>query len=43
MVCPIGKDRELYGSSSVTKEGVAHCQNFGSKNAARRDGGSVQA
>jgi O-acetylhomoserine (thiol)-lyase len=33
MVCPIGKDRKLYGFSSVTKEGIAHCQNFGSKNA----------
>ncbi|MDR1978531.1 MAG: 4Fe-4S binding protein [Synergistaceae bacterium] len=33
MVCPIGQDRKIYGNSSVTKEGVAHCQNFGSRNA----------
>jgi O-acetylhomoserine (thiol)-lyase len=31
-VCPIGRDREIYGGSSVTKEGIAHCQSFGSKN-----------
>ena len=32
-VCPIGEDRKLYGPQSVSKEGIKHCQNFGSKNA----------
>lgn len=32
-VCPVGEDRKLYGKSSVTKEGIVHCQNHGSKNA----------
>jgi O-acetylhomoserine (thiol)-lyase len=31
-VCPIGLDRKIYGASSVAEEGIAHCQNFGSKN-----------
>jgi O-acetylhomoserine (thiol)-lyase len=32
-VCPVGEDRKLYGMRSVSPEGVAHCQNFGSRNA----------
>ncbi|MDR2179078.1 MAG: 4Fe-4S binding protein [Synergistaceae bacterium] len=32
-VCPVGQDRKIYGASSVAEEGIAHCQNFGSKNA----------
>lgn len=32
-VCPIGEDKKRYGKRSVSDEGVAHCQNFGSKNA----------
>jgi O-acetylhomoserine (thiol)-lyase len=32
-VCPVGNDRALYGKSSVTPEGIAHCRNFGSRNA----------
>ena len=32
-VCPVGEDRKCYGASSVSKAGIAHCQNFGSKNA----------
>lgn len=32
-VCPVGEDRRLYGKSSVSKEGILHCQSFGSKNA----------
>jgi O-acetylhomoserine (thiol)-lyase len=28
-VCPVGRDRQRYGVSSVTKEGVTHCRNFG--------------
>lgn len=32
-VCPVGEDRKLYGKSSVSKEGIQHCQNFGSRNA----------
>jgi O-acetylhomoserine (thiol)-lyase len=31
-VCPVGRDREVYGNSSVTPEGIQHCQSFGSKN-----------
>jgi O-acetylhomoserine (thiol)-lyase len=30
-VCPVGKDRKIYGRSSVTEEGIAHCRSFGSK------------
>jgi O-acetylhomoserine (thiol)-lyase len=29
-ICPVGGDREIYGRSSVTEEGIAHCQSFGS-------------
>ena len=32
-VCPVGEDRRRYGARSVSPEGVAHCQDFGSKNA----------
>ncbi|MBR1672117.1 MAG: epoxyqueuosine reductase [Fretibacterium sp.] len=32
-VCPVGEDRKRYGASSVTEAGIAHCQNFGSRNA----------
>lgn len=32
-VCPIGEDKKLYGSSSVSPDGITHCQNHGSKNA----------
>lgn len=32
-VCPVGEDRKIYGKSSVSKEGIAHCRNFGSLNA----------
>lgn len=32
-VCPIGDDKKLYGTSSVSREGITHCQNHGSKNA----------
>lgn len=32
-VCPIGEDRKIYGTSSVSKEGIEHCQSFGSRNA----------
>jgi len=32
-VCPVGDDKKLYGSTSVSPEGIAHCQNHGSKNA----------
>ena len=32
-VCPVGEDKKLYGSSSVSSEGIAHCKNHGSKNA----------
>ncbi|MEE1013372.1 MAG: 4Fe-4S dicluster domain-containing protein [Clostridia bacterium] len=32
-VCPVGADRKIYGKSSVSDQGIAHCQNFGSKNA----------
>ena len=32
-VCPIGEDRKIYGASSVSPEGIEHCQNFGSLNA----------
>ena len=28
-VCPVGNDKKLYGGSSVSKEGIAHCQDFG--------------
>lgn len=31
-VCPIGADRKVYGKSSVSEEGIAHIQNFGSLN-----------
>jgi epoxyqueuosine reductase len=31
-VCPIGEDRKLYGETSVSPEGIVHCQNHGSKN-----------
>ena len=31
-VCPVGEDRRRYGSSSVSKEGIEHCQSFGSAN-----------
>ena len=31
-VCPVGEDRRLYGGRSVSKEGVEHCQSFGSAN-----------
>ncbi|MDR3231518.1 MAG: 4Fe-4S dicluster domain-containing protein [Synergistaceae bacterium] len=34
-VCPVGLDRKIYGNSSVTPEGIAHCQSFGSKNAVK--------
>ncbi|MBO4877951.1 MAG: epoxyqueuosine reductase [Ruminococcus sp.] len=32
-VCPVGADKKIYGRHSVPAEGIAHCQNFGSKNA----------
>ena len=32
-VCPIGVDKKIYGRKSVSDAGIAHCQNFGSKNA----------
>ncbi len=32
-VCPVGLDRRKYGAASVSKEGIDHCRNFGSKNA----------
>lgn len=32
-VCPIGADKKIYGRKSVSDAGIAHCQNFGSKNA----------
>ena len=32
-VCPVGEDRKRYGASSVSADGIAHCQNFGSRNA----------
>ncbi len=32
-VCPVGADKKVYGAHSVSPEGIAHCQNFGSKNA----------
>lgn len=32
-VCPVGADKKIYGRKSVSEEGIAHCQNFGSKNA----------
>lgn len=31
-VCPIGEDRKIYGSSSISPEGIEHCKNHGSKN-----------
>jgi O-acetylhomoserine (thiol)-lyase len=41
MVCPVGNDRKIYGSSSVSGEGVFHIQDKGARrnflfNAARR-------
>jgi O-acetylhomoserine (thiol)-lyase len=36
-VCPVGEDRKIYGRSSVSKEGIGHCQNFGSLNAVNDD------
>lgn len=32
-VCPVGDDKKTYGRSSVSEEGIEHCQAFGSKNA----------
>ncbi|MBR3417870.1 MAG: epoxyqueuosine reductase [Oscillospiraceae bacterium] len=32
-VCPVGEDKKVYGKSSVSEDGIAHCQAFGSKNA----------
>ena len=32
-VCPIGADKKRYRNSSVSAEGIKHCQSFGSKNA----------
>lgn len=32
-VCPGGADRKRWGASAANAEGIAHCQNFGSKNA----------
>ncbi len=32
-VCPVGADKKRWGASAVSAEGIAHCQNFGSKNA----------
>lgn len=32
-VCPVGKDRKLYGNQAVSKEGIKHCQAHGSANA----------
>lgn len=31
--CPVGVDKKLYGVHSVSAEGIAHVQDFGSKNA----------
>jgi len=28
--CPVGEDRKLYDKSSVSEEGILHCQSFGS-------------
>lgn len=30
-VCPIGEDKKLYGPSSISKEGIIHCQSHGAK------------
>jgi O-acetylhomoserine (thiol)-lyase len=30
-VCPVGRDREVYGNASVTPEGISHCRSFGSR------------
>lgn len=30
-VCPIGEDKKLYGSSSISEEGIIHCQSHGAK------------
>lgn len=32
-VCPVGEDKKIFGRTSVTPEGIAHCQDYGSKNA----------
>ena len=32
-VCPVGNDKKVYGSSSVSEEGIEHVRNFGSLNA----------
>ena len=32
-VCPVGADKKRWGASAVSAEGIAHCQDFGSKNA----------
>lgn len=32
-VCPVGQDRKIYGAHSVTTDGIAHVQDFGSLNA----------
>lgn len=32
-VCPVGKDRKIYGWQSVSEEGISHVQDFGSLNA----------
>lgn len=32
-VCPVGADKKRWGASAISAEGIAHCQDFGSKNA----------
>ena len=32
-VCPVGKDRKRWRGEAVSAAGIAHCQDFGSKNA----------
>lgn len=33
LICPVGRDKERYGPASVSPEGIAHCQTYGSLNA----------
>lgn len=35
-VCPVGEDWKKYKGEAVSREGIAHCQDFGSKNAVRK-------
>lgn len=36
-VCPVGEDKKIYGAHAVSPEGIAHVQDFGSKNAVEDD------